>query len=166
MSGVPNLKAINTIMRTFILLMMLIASLMSHAAVQENKVAIPPIKWLPIYGFIDKHSKAFLDENSTEVHIDGKNKVVSQTILISSNYSTSQIEIEGKLVNVKSVARYIMVECNSKMGVTLVDYYFAVSMPTREDTPIAVLKHQVTNESAKQLAEDSLTYRTFCPEYI
>jgi len=152
-------------MKIRILLVLLLANILAQSMAQEINIKNTPVKWLPLYSFINKYSKAFIDEGSIRIIIDGKNKFVSQSILISTNDPVN-IEVEGKIIEVNSLVKHMVVECNSMVLIPLADYYFTVAMPTREDKPVANVTYPSTPDIAKQLTKDLFIYKAFCPEYI
>ena len=150
-------------MRLRIFLILLVTCFFAIA--DEQQIPRLPTNWKPIIGYKAPYSTAYYDANGFERTIKEKNEYVSGSLLVVSHESIPTV-VEGKSVNLKSIAKHIIVECSSRMMIPIMDFYFDVEKPTRLNLPIAAFEYPEQVNGPTVLDKNSLIYKTFCPVYI
>lgn len=123
-------------------------------------------KWHLIEGHKTGPSKMYLDDNSIEKITQNGYTFTSGSILIVADDKSRTIVIEEKTVEFKSIVRHMVVDCSKGNVLPLINYYFAVDKPTREDKPVAAFEYVQDAKIIIPLQKNSLIYESFCPNYI
>ncbi len=155
-------------LRIFVLVLMLIGAISFAASVvQGADEKRKPTNWQPIVGFKSMGGKAFIDANSLNTTVmDPHNKYNTAEILISFD-SLTGVEVGGKKYQVRSMARSLVIECESGLLAPVFDIYFVEQMPNRDSKPVAGLQYPTNVKlTATTLSKRSILYSALCPVYI
>jgi hypothetical protein len=123
------------------------------------------IVWKEIFKSKNDIFRVYTDENSFDNAMVENNKISTGTVLaVPTDYIL--LDINGKKTIVKSVARFMAVDCDNGISFPMMDLYFSVEKPTTSDKPIKTIEYKDYEKVAEQLKKSSYLYTTFCPVYI
>jgi len=154
-------------LRISVVILILISVISLGATVISEPERRKPNNWQPIIGFRVQGAKAFFDANSMTTNItDTGNKYNSAEILISYDVAT-EVDVGGKKFVVHSMARQMIIECNTGLSAPVFDIFFKEPIPTRQSVPLTGIEWPTNTSSTRSvLSRDSILYHTLCPIYI
>lgn len=120
------------------------------------------IEWVKVSGWRHSEIVAYVDAKSLRRDLD---KDLGYGVMLFSREYPVEITINGKKIEVNSVARYLVVDCKNSYLVPIMDLYFNTpELPIITD--ISVAKVDQGTIKPIELSKKDPTYKTFCPEYI
>lgn len=148
-----------------LLLLLLLPIVVLAWSVPEGQIPQKPTKWVPVYGFKHPTSKAYVDSNSLirKSSESGGDYGSGGLLLVSTELVP--VPLAGKTILVRSVVKHLLMDCKAGMLAPVIDFFFAIEMPTREDKPLGALRYDDLTGMEK-VSKSSLIYLTLCPTYI
>lgn len=127
-----------------------------------SEVARRTVEWKKILGWRHSEITAYVDTKSLERDLV---KDYGYGVLLFTRQYPVDITINGKKIQVKSVVRYVIVDCKNMHLAPIMDLYFDTDgLPTISDVSIARVD-QGPVKPVEILKKDPI-YKTLCPEYI
>lgn len=135
------------------------------SAIGGDDTTRPPTNWQPIMGLSVPNSKAYIDANSMSKISSPNAEYVTGDILLSSDQG-KQMKKNNKVVVVKGLVKSILVDCTNGLIAPLVDLYFDVPKPSRQNMPVGMHEYPDDGSQVSPLEKSSPIYKTFCPIYL
>jgi hypothetical protein len=150
--------------RISIIALILVGAISLGATVIGAPEKRKPNNWQPIIGFKIAGAKAFFDANSVTTNVtESGNKFNSAEILVSYD-SPTEVTVAGKKFVVRSMARQMIVECNTGLSAPVFDVFFKESIPSRQSMPLTGIEWPSnTSTTYSVLPRKSILYHTLCP---
>lgn len=127
---------------------------------------IQPLKWSPITTVFPEGATAYIDVNSYSRKGAQTDKDYSTAVILLEFKKPQEAVIDEEKLVYTSLARQILVDCNSGIVAPYLDYYFDKPQPSRDDVPIAIFKFEQAAENYGQLSKKSALFKTVCAFYI
>lgn len=133
-----------------------IALFLSGSAMANDKI-LPP-NWQRIPEIKSPDLKAYYDANSL-----GKlDNDFSTGILLVSFSKPRAMEVHGKKVLVRSIAKSMVIDCKKGIAAPVMDLYFASVLPTVSDNAVAGTTYTTSPQNIEQVTPKSVIYTILC----
>lgn len=150
-------------MRIFYLLVLLLLSV-GVLAQQELR----SVQWKKMIGWKHPEVEAYFDVRSLRSDKDSKTDIRYGMILFQRKIPI-KVSVYGEEIEVTSLARYFIIDCDRTVVSVISDYYFTLTrLPVITDTPTRAIDYSEPGNlpDPKQISKSDPIYKTLCPRYI
>lgn len=139
----------------------LMAFFFSSLAITKEKVYIEPV-----WHLIPINTTVYTAYINRAVVPDKADTAYKTSEILISLVDPIKTDANGDMILIHSIARILVVECDSGLVLPMFDYYYTEKKPTAKSVPKHLFKHPVAESSLKQLPKTSTLYKALCPFYI
>lgn len=133
-------------------------------AVSAGLLSEKPVTWTPIIGHKHPTTKSFFDRNSLVISTATTGKISTGNVLMSLDRPETGT-INGKVVQIQSMVRMLMMNCDTGLSTPIADIYYNTKLPTNESEPVKIFMYDGVL-GALTTDKKSILFGLFCPEYI